>query len=160
MKRRHEEGAVLVTAVLMLPVMLLALALVADAGWLLLARQLASNAADMAALAAVQELDEELLRQGQLALDGSRARAMAIEYARHNLQAALPGLDLQSEVAVSVEVHQPSPSVSPRCRVTGRELEHPTVCVSLELTLPLRLLPVPGGRVRVKAHADASVVLP
>ncbi|MDQ7793022.1 MAG: pilus assembly protein TadG-related protein [bacterium] len=159
MNGRSEGGAALVITILMLPVLLLSLALVADAGMLMLARQLAHTAADMAALAACQELDPDRLDRGELVLDPARARAVARNYAMDNLRSAFPGIDLTEDVVVTVGVHNPNPSAPGRDQVTGRELLHPTVCVTIDVAVPLRLFPVPGGRVWVWAHADASVVI-
>jgi uncharacterized membrane protein len=146
--------------VLLLPVILLSLALVADVGLLLLARQRAHGAADMAALAACQEVELALLARGELALDQASARARAVEYASMNLTAAFPGMDLARDAIVEVHVHNPTPGQPDRDRFTGREIIYPTVCVVIELRVPMWFLRVSGGGVRIRVHADASVVIP
>ncbi|HSW10544.1 MAG TPA: pilus assembly protein TadG-related protein [Bacillota bacterium] len=160
MKPGEERGGALVMTVLLLPVLLLSLALVVDAGLVLLARQRAQGAADMAALAACQELDLESLARGELVLDESRARAAASDYAISNLAASFPGMDLPREAVVVVQVHNPTPQAPERDRVTGRKIVHPTVCVVIEVRVPLRLMRVSGGGIWVRVHADASVAIP
>ena len=146
--------------VLLLPVILLSLALVVDVGLVFLARQRAQAAADMAALAACQEVQLPLLTQGELALDEASARTKAMEYAGKNLAAAFPGMDLAGVAIVHVQIHNPTPQAPDRDRITGRELVHPTVCVVIELRVPLRILRVSRDGILIRVHADASVVIP
>jgi len=159
-KSASERGAALVITVLLLPVILLSLALVADVGLLLLARQRAQGAADIAALAASQEVQLPLLARGEVALDEASARARAAEYVTLNLTAAFPGMHLARDAIVEVHVYNPTPGQPERDRVTGREILHPTVCVVIEFRVPMWFLRVSGGGVWIQVHADASVVIP
>jgi Flp pilus assembly protein TadG len=156
----QERGAALVMTILLLPVILLSLGLVVDVGLVFVARQRAQGAADMAALAACQELDLQSLAAGELVLDVGRARAYAAAYAMNNLAASFPGMELEEDAMVGVWVYNPTPQAPDRDRITGRELIHPTVCVVIELRVPLRLLRVSGAGVWIRVHADASVVIP
>ncbi|HCC33261.1 MAG TPA: hypothetical protein DEQ28_05075 [Clostridiales bacterium] len=160
MKSGEERGGALVMTVLLLPILLLSLALVVDAGLVFLARQRAQGAADMAALAACQELDLESLARGELVLDEVRARAAASAYAISNLAAGFPEIELAREAIIRVQVHNPTLQAPDWDRITGRELVHPTVCVVIELRVPLRLLRIHGGGIWIRVHADASVVIP
>lgn len=157
---KREDGSATVLTILLLPVMILSLALVADVGQVLLARHQVQAAADLAALAACQELDPDRLRHGELVLVPDRARATARDYALGNLERAFPGADLSQHAVITVAVHNPTPWAPGRDLVTGRELVHPTVCLLIDFAVPLRLLRVPGGRVWIRVHADASVVIP
>lgn len=154
-RRRGESGAVAALVALFLPSLLAALGLVADLGALLVARAELSAAADLGALAAVQDLDLELLAEGELFLEAESARRDAEAWVRANLSAAT-FIDPDS-IEVEVTTLNTAGWRAPACPVTGRTVEWPTVCV---LVTARARLPFALGlsSVRMVVHADASVV--
>ncbi len=155
MKRRGSVSALLA---LTLPVLLSCASLTIDAGWLFVARQRLVTAADLAALAACQELDLDLLARGRVYLDPGRARSVARQYARDNLAAGFAGRVDPEQAQIEVEVYNIDPGSSVRHRTTGRMLSAPTVAVRVILPVRPPLLSAALGEVRISGRADASVV--
>ena len=112
-----------------------------------------TQAADLAALAAVQCLDREALADGQLVLLATDAESVAIEYVTTNLAStsALPA-DLQ----VEVNCHNAGEH-APLDRVTGKKHRYTTVCVAVRCKLEIAVGPVRLAQAFL-AHADASAV--
>ncbi len=157
-RKGRQNGSVLVMSVLFLPVLVAALGMVADLGVLLVARRAAYAAADMAALAAVQEVDLESLGQGTIVLNTQPAEAAAEEWVRSNLAAAFTVWPAGFQPAIKVRVYNASPSDPAFHSGTAKVLDYPTVCVTLQVPVSL---PFHLGRtwvVMLPAHADASVV--
>ncbi len=100
-----RAGAAMTLVVLFLPCLLVASALVLDAGALLLARACLAAAADMGALAGVQGLDYERLAEGDIVIKEAEAAADAEAWVRDNL-AGRAFLEAGS-VVVAVEVLNP-----------------------------------------------------
>ncbi|MCL6581720.1 MAG: hypothetical protein K6U08_08935 [Firmicutes bacterium] len=152
-----ERGAVAALVALFLPCLLAAAALVLAVGALLVARAQLRAAADMAALAGVQDLDWDLLAQGVVYLREEEATADALAWLRANLDGRAFLEEGRAEAFVRV-LNTVDPTGSPvpaACPVTGRTLDAPTVCVLVRAEVRLPLLP---GPVTVSVHADASVV--
>ncbi len=151
-----ETGAALTLVVLFLPCLLVAAALVLDAGALLIARAEMRVAADMGALAGIQDLDYDLLADGVVVIDPGQAAADAEAWVRDNLT----GRAFVDDLTVSVDVTVCNTSLEPGvvCPVTGRALREPTLCVLVGANARLPFLPRPLGPVRVMVHADATVV--
>lgn len=152
------RGSVAALFALVLPVLLLSASLAVDAGWLFVARQRLVASADLAALAACQELDLNLLAGGWVHLDPDRAGSVARQYAGHNLTAAFGGRVDPSRAEIEVEVYNLDPGSPVRHRLTGRLLSDPTVAVQIVLPVRPPLLSAALGEVRVSGRADASVV--
>ncbi|MEW6031264.1 MAG: pilus assembly protein TadG-related protein [Bacillota bacterium] len=153
--RRGERGAAGVLVVLFLPCLLASLGLAIDVGVLLLVRAEMRAAADMGALAGVQDLDFELLAEGRVVIRGPEAVRDAEAWVRENLTGRAfiePG-----SVVVSVSVRNLDAGARATCPVTGRELEHPTVCVLVRARVRPPVFTI-FGPVEVEVHADASVV--
>lgn len=158
MKRYEEQGAVLVLVVLLLPLLVLAAGLVADLGMLFYARHLAYAAADLGALAGVQDVDLDRLAGGERWIKEGPARRDAEEWTRKNLEANFPGKGAGRRAMVKVEVYNPAPGRHSRDGFTGRMIGDPTVCVVVHLPLRLQFLSVLVPEVELTVHADASVV--
>lgn len=152
---RTQTGGVLAFFALALPLYVLALGLVADAGYLFASRTLASAVADAAALAGVQELDLVRLARGERYLIPAAAEAAARAVAEANLDAGFPLAAHPHRVNVAVINASPGkPSIHP---VTGRLLRDPTVFVEVKVRVPLRFTPA-AGSVEITGRADASVL--
>jgi len=157
-RRLGQRGVAATVVVLFLPSLLAGLALVVDAGVLLVCRAQLAAAADMGALAGAQDLDYELLAAGKVVIRSEQAVGDAEAYVRENLRGR-PFIEADS-VRVTVTVVNPAAadgSRQPACPVTGRALEAPTVCVVVRATVRLPLLPGKAA-VTVRVHADAGVV--
>ncbi len=152
-----ERGATAALVALFLPCLVAAVALIIDAGALLVARAQMAAAADMGALAGVQDLDYDLLASdGRLLVLEEPARADAEAWVRGNLEGR--AFIAPETVSVAVTVCNPGSGVAePVCPVTGRLLTDPTVCVLVRAEARLPFLPGLGP-VGVSVHADASVV--
>lgn len=151
---RDERGGVLPLFALFLPLVILLLALAADAGTLLAARGTAYAVADVAALAGVQELDLDLLAQGERHILSGPAESQAHAVALRNL--AENGLKDITRVEVTViNASARSPRYHPW---TGRLLTDPTVAVGIQIDMPLHFPSAAWRRARVAARADASVL--
>ncbi len=153
-----QRGAVTALVVIFLPCLLAAAALVIDVGVLLTARGQMAAAADMGALAGVQDLDYDLLAEGQVVIVPEAAIGDAESWVRQNL-ASQPFIVPES---VSVTVTVLNTGAGGRegklaCPVTGRPLDAPTVCVVARAEVRLPFLPRTTP-VSVRVHADASLV--
>ncbi len=82
----REKGGAMVLVILFLPMALLSIGLVADLGVLFTVKRTVQAACDFGALAACQELDWDLLAEGQIVIDEFQGKAKAIHYTRQNLQ--------------------------------------------------------------------------
>lgn len=143
---------------LMLPVLVLCAGLAIDAGWLFVARQRLMAAADLAALAACQELDIDKLAAGQAFLDSARAGSVARQFVRANLAAAFGEIADLNKAEIEVEVYNTVGGRPVRHRRTGRLLNDPTVAVRIGFPLRPPILSAALGEVRISGRADASVV--
>lgn len=152
---RGQGGGVLAFFTLVMPLYVIALGLVADAGYLFAARTLASAIADAAALAGVQELDLDRLVRGERYIMPAAAEAAAYAVATANLEEGFPLADRPYRIRVAVINAAPDSPV--RHPVTGRMLRDPTVFVEVRVKIPLRFTPT-GARVEVAGRADASVL--
>lgn len=150
---RHQRGSVLLTCILSLPAIMALMILITAAGSLYITRGRLQTAADMAALAGVQELDWDRLAEGQPYLRTEEARAQALASLHLNLQEIREARVDEAETVVEVINASPeSPVQHPR---TGRWLEYPTVWVLIEVQVTAAGL---GERqVRLGASADATV---
>lgn len=138
---------------LFIPVLLAALTAILSLAQIMHLRQLAYQAADLAALAGVQCLDLERLAVGQLELEPESAITSALAYASRNLAAA--GLDASGPI-IDVRVLSPTEDGLPD-PITGKIHQYPTVCVTVSFQGSFRFGPVAWTQV-IRAHADASVV--
>lgn len=144
--------------VLFLPVLLLCLGLVADFGLLLVARSMALNAADMAALAGVQDLDMGELAAGCRVLVEEDAKRDARLWLEENITPVAGALGPGRGVELVVKVYNATQEAPMRDGHTSRLLEDPTVCVLVRMPVRLRFLSFFVKQVTVTAHADASAV--
>ncbi|PZN07864.1 MAG: hypothetical protein DIU69_10965 [Bacillota bacterium] len=153
---RSQSGSVAVWFVLVLPVVLLALGLSLDVARIVVARAQAQAAADLAGLAAAQELDLERLSRGEPWLRPVEAERVARSWIADNLRLGL-GEQLAGAAETRVVVVNATDDAPASHPWTGRLLREPTVAV--ETIVPLQLRFVPGRpQVRIAVRADASVV--
>ena len=152
-----EAGAAAVALVVWLPVFVGVMALTLSAGHLFVARLRVQTAVDMAALAAVQDVDLERLARGERHIREDQARADAVRWLVENLEAAFPG-NPASPARIEVDVYNPSPTRPAVHRRSGRVIRDPTVSVYVEYPARVPSLPAVGGRVLLKAWGDASVI--
>jgi Flp pilus assembly protein TadG len=151
-----ERGSAALSTVLLLPLLLLVLATVADLGALRLAAVRARAAVDLAALAAVADQDPQALsRDGSLRL-ADDAEAVARRYVALNLAALGPSLaESPGSVAAAASVATfPRGGTDP---LDGAAYAGPTVRVRADV--PLRtgaLARMLGGDVVVRARAAAA----
>jgi Flp pilus assembly protein TadG len=75
---RREHGSVLITGLLLTLALLMVLGAAVDIGHAFIVRRDLSSLADGAALAGAQQLDQQAIHQGQLALDPQQAQAAAL----------------------------------------------------------------------------------
>ncbi len=73
-----ERGSVLITGLLLTLALLMVLGAAVDIGHAFIVRRDLSSLADNAALAGAQQLDQQAIHQGQLALDPQHAQAAAL----------------------------------------------------------------------------------
>lgn len=157
--RRHDQrGAVAALTVLALPVVLIAIALVIDMAYFFLLRTSLQAAADMAALAAAQNVDLDALADGERRLLVERARLDAYQWVHDNLRANKLTAGLRDQVGVHVEVYNADPNNRVRHRVTGRILADPTVSVQLSLDAPTYFAAMIMKNVPIRVMADASLL--
>lgn len=149
----RQSGAVLVLVVAFIPVLVAVMALVLETGRLFVLARWAQAAADLGALAGVQEVDLERLADGERYVDEERARLAAERITRDNLR-DLGGVVGSSHVQVYVINVAGGPTTHPR---TGRLIRDPTVSVWVEVSAPVHLVWW-TREVHLAAHADASVV--
>jgi len=155
---KGEGGAALVLTLLMLPVLLLLLSGLIAIAQLFTVRAHLHAVADLAALAAVQELDLERLAEGEVFLDEAAARARALEAVRNNVE---PGGGSVLLSSIEVAIYNPTGIKRPVDKVSGEKLRWPTVCVRIEASTRIPwLLAVPGlpRAVTLRVHTDAAVV--
>jgi Flp pilus assembly protein TadG len=106
---RSEDGAVLVTGLLLTLALLMVLGAAVDLGHAFIVRRDLSSAADDAALAGAQQLDLQAVHGGQLALDPEQAQAAALA-----TLTGQPGIQAQADATpavVRVEVSRRFPTV-------------------------------------------------
>lgn len=152
---RDERGGVLPLLAIFLPLVVIVLALAADAGILLAARGTVYAVADVAALAGAQELDLDRLARGEQYILPARGSFHARSVAWRNL--AANGL-LRGNTRVEAAVINASPR-SPRPHPwNGLLLTDPTVVVGIRVGVPSHFLSGVWRKVPVMAHADASVL--
>ena len=94
-----ERGSVLITGLLLTLALLMVLGAAVDIGHAFIVRRDLSSLADNAALAGAQQLDQQAVHQGQLALDPQQAQAAAL-----SAVSAEPGIQVQAE-ATPTDVH-------------------------------------------------------
>jgi uncharacterized membrane protein len=75
---RGEHGSVLITGLLLTLALLMILGAAVDIGHAFIVRRDLSSLADNAALAGAQQLDQQAIHQGQLALEPQQAQAAAL----------------------------------------------------------------------------------
>jgi Flp pilus assembly protein TadG len=99
-KRLGEEcGSVLITGLLLTLALLMVLGAAVDIGHAFIVRRDLASLADNAALAGAQQLDQQAIHQGQLALDPQQAQAAAL-----STLSGEPGIEAQAE-ATTGQVH-------------------------------------------------------
>ncbi len=75
---RNERGSVLVTGLLLTLALLMVLGTAVDIGHAFIVRRDLTSLADAAALTGAQQLDQQAIHQGQLALNPQQAQAAAL----------------------------------------------------------------------------------
>ena len=75
---RNERGSVLITGLLLTLALLMVLGAAVDIGHAFIVRRDLTSLADDAALAGAQQLNQQAIHQGQLALDPQQAQAAAL----------------------------------------------------------------------------------
>jgi Flp pilus assembly protein TadG len=96
---RSERGSVLITGLLLTLALLMVLGAAVDIGHAFIVRRDLSSLADNAALAGAQQLDQQAIHQGQLALDPQQAQAAAL-----STLSSEPGVQVQAD-ATPADVH-------------------------------------------------------
>jgi Flp pilus assembly protein TadG len=96
---RDERGSVLITGLLLTLALLMVLGAAVDIGHAFIVRRDLTSLADDAALAGAQQLDQQAVHQGQLALDPLQAQAAAL-----SALSGEPGIQAQAD-ATPAEVH-------------------------------------------------------
>ena len=94
-----ERGSVLITGLLLTLALLMVLGAAVDIGHAFIVRRDLTSLADDAALAGAQQLNQQAIHQGQLALDPQQAQATALE-----TLAGQPGIQAHAD-ATTVDVH-------------------------------------------------------
>jgi len=154
---RAECGSIAVFLVITMPLLIILAGLVIDIGTLFCANSLAYAAADMAALAAVQDLDLQMLAEGKRQIMPDAATRDAEAFLAANILKNWPGL-APEDIAVAVTVYNVESGGADRHAFNGRHLSDPTVCVRVTFPVKLRFISAFSGTVSARAHADASVV--
>jgi Flp pilus assembly protein TadG len=98
-KLSWERGSVLITGLLLTLALLMVLGAAVDIGHAFIVRRDLSSLADDAALVGAQQLDQQAIHQGQLALDPQQAKAAALV-----TLSGEPGIQVQA-AATSTQVH-------------------------------------------------------
>ncbi len=96
---RSERGSVLITGLLLTLALLMVLGAAVDIGHAFIVRRDLASLADNAALAGAQQLDQQAIHQGQLALDPQQAQAAAL-----STLSGEPSIQAQAE-ATAADVH-------------------------------------------------------
>ena len=99
MRLRGERGSVLITGLMLTLALLMVLGAAVDIGHAFIVRRDLSSLADNAALAGAQQLDQQAIHQGQLALDPQQAQAAAL-----SALSGQPGIEAQAD-ASTAQVH-------------------------------------------------------
>jgi Flp pilus assembly protein TadG len=94
-----ERGSVLISGLLLTLALLMVLGAAVDIGHAFIVRRDLSSLADGAALAGAQQLDQQAIHQGQLALDPQQAQAAAL-----SALSGEPGMQAHAE-ATPEQVH-------------------------------------------------------
>lgn len=94
-----EHGSVLITGLLLTLALLMVLGAAVDIGHAFIVRRDLSSLADNAALAGAQQLDQQAVHQGQLALDPQQAQAAAL-----SAVSGEPGIQVRAD-ATSAQIH-------------------------------------------------------
>lgn len=151
----EEKGQVLPLVVLFLPLTVLLLGLVVDLGLLFSTRLTMLAAADLGALAGVQEVNLERLAKGQLWLEEETASAEATKVTLDNLNQN-PVLGPVGEIKVkTINADTKNPLPHP---VTGRLLTDPTVTVQVKVFFRPPFLSQVFPEIPIQVHADASLL--
>ena len=153
-----SRGSVSVLTILVLPVLLASSAFAVDVGLMAWLRGTAQAAADLGALAGVQEIDVVRLARGERWINEGAAMARAKEVALENLTRNVKTLDPSREVVVKTRVFNLPDGEAAVHPGNGRVLKDPTVCVTIEVSTRLPFLSLVRRNVAVVVHADASVV--
>jgi Flp pilus assembly protein TadG len=106
---RGERGSVLISGMLLTLALLMVLGAAVDIGHAFIVRRDLSSLADGAALAGAQQLDQQAIHQGQLALDPQQAQAAAL-----TALGGAPGVQAQADATpeqVHVQVTRRFPTV-------------------------------------------------
>jgi Flp pilus assembly protein TadG len=104
-----ERGSVLITGLLLTLALLMVLGAAVDIGHAFIVRRDLASLADDAALAGAQQLDQQAVHQGQLALDPPQAQAAAL-----SALSGEPGIQAQAEAStgqVYVKVTRRFPTI-------------------------------------------------
>ena len=104
-----EHGSVLITGLLLTLALLMVLGAAVDIGHAFIIRRDLSSLADNAALAGAQQLDQQAIHQGQLALDPQQAQAAALSALSDE-----PGIQAQADATpaqVNVKVTRRFPTI-------------------------------------------------
>ncbi|MDP2857596.1 MAG: pilus assembly protein [Bacillota bacterium] len=147
---QSERGAVIAWFALAVPLVMMIIAFVCDVAWLSYARGTIQTAADLGALAGLQEIDFDRLAAGEVWIDEKRAAGEALSYLAANLGRGLtPGQTMSSTKSVDVY------NTGNLARHGRSRLSHPTVCVTAQVGVRL---PVTGVSYVIRVHADASIM--
>ncbi len=142
------KGGVTAFTLVALPVFLVLLGLIGDAGYLFYYRTYLQSAVDAAALSGVQELDFDLLaREGERRLL-PEAGEEAVRILRLNVREG--ELKRWRTLVLNASPRHPLPHP-----VTGRMLRDPTLYLEAEAEV---VLPWSRRRVGIRARADASIL--
>jgi Flp pilus assembly protein TadG len=104
-----ESGSVLITGLLLTLALLMVLGAAVDIGHAFIVRRDLASLADDAALAGAQQLDQQAVHEGQLALDPPQAQAAAL-----SALSGEPGIQAQAEAStgqVYVKVTRRFPTI-------------------------------------------------
>ena len=94
-----ESGSVLISGMLLTLALLMVVGAAVDIGHAFIVRRDLSSLADNAALAGAQQLDQQAIHQGQLALDPQQAQAAAL-----SAVSGEPGIQVRAD-ATSAQIH-------------------------------------------------------
>ena len=96
---RNERGSVLITGLLLTLALLMVLGAAVDIGHAFIVRRDLTSLADAAALAGAQQLDQQAIHQGQLALNPQQAQTAALA-----TLTGQPGIQAHAD-ATAADVH-------------------------------------------------------
>lgn len=106
---RSERGSVLITGLLLTLALLMVLGAAVDIGHAFIVRRDLASLADSAALAGAQQLNQQAIHQGQLALDPEQAQEAAV-----STLSGEPGIQVQADATtgqVYVKVTRRFPTI-------------------------------------------------